>query len=187
MRDDIRKLLSAMPANDASDMHIGVNSPMHYRIDGRLVEIEGKALSGDEARDIIHSLLTPEQLERFEKDKELDFSLSIEGVARYRGNIFLQRGEIGCAIRLIPLSIKGISECGLPEKVVGKFCEMLKGLVLVTGATGSGKSTTLAAIVDEINRTRDCHIVTVEDPIEFVHDNNMAIVDQRQLLEDTHS
>jgi len=187
MREDIKKIMAAMPGNNASDLHIGADTPLHYRIDGSLVPIEGEPLSAEEAKEIIYALLSPEQIKRVEEDKELDFSLAIEGVARYRGNVFIQRGNTGCAIRLIPLRIKGIAECGLPEEVVGKFCKILKGLVLVTGATGSGKSTTLAAMVDEINSSRDCHIVTVEDPIEFVHDNKMSIIDQRQLAEDTHS
>jgi len=186
MKENIKKILVDMPGKRASDLHIGANTPMHYRVDDDLVEL-GKPLSSEEAQDIIYSLLSPEQVKRFEKEKELDFSLAIKDVGRYRGNIFLQRGHVTCAIRLIPLRIMSIEECGLPVQVVKNFCRAQRGLVLITGATGSGKSTTLAAMVDEINGTRECHIVTVEDPIEFVHENKKAVIDQRQLLDDTYS
>jgi twitching motility protein PilT len=132
-------------------------------------------------------LLDEEMTARFENRKELDFSFQLEDVARFRANVFIQRGKIACAIRIIPFNIWSIEECGLPEDVVRGFCQLKKGLVLVTGATGSGKSTTLASMVDEINSSRKSHIVTVEDPIEFVHDNKLSIVDQRQVTEDTPS
>ncbi|MFH1847404.1 MAG: type IV pilus twitching motility protein PilT [Candidatus Omnitrophota bacterium] len=187
MREDIRKILAAMPERKASDLHIGVNRPMHYRIDEDLVGIDSNVLSAKEVKEIVYSLLSPEQIKRFEENKELDFSLEIENVGRYRCNAFFQRQHIGCAVRLIPIHIWSIADCGLPEDIVLQFCKTLKGLILVTGATGSGKSTTLAAMLDEINRTRKCHIVTVEDPIEFLHKNKNAIIEQRQILEDTHS
>ncbi|MFH1395354.1 MAG: type IV pilus twitching motility protein PilT [Candidatus Omnitrophota bacterium] len=187
MREDIQKILKEMPEKNASDLHIGANSVMHYRIDDRLVNIEDKTLSPAEAKANIYELMTDAQIEKFEKEKELDFSIAIEGVARYRCNVFLQRNNVGCAVRLIPLNIMTLDECGLPVDVVRSFCNAQRGLVLVTGATGSGKSTTLAAMVDEINNNRDCHIVTVEDPIEFVHKNKKAIIDQRQLMDDTFS
>jgi twitching motility protein PilT len=187
MRDDIRKILVDMHEKRASDLHIGANAPMHYRIDNDLMEVKDGVLSPKEAKDIVYSMLNPEQIKKFEEEKELDFSLSMEDIGRYRCNAFFQRDNIGCAIRLIPFRIMSIEECGLPVKVVKGFCKALKGLVLVTGATGSGKSTTLAAMVDEINNSRKCHIVTVEDPIEYVHNNKKAIIEQRQLLADTHS
>jgi len=187
MKDNIRKIMVAMSEKQASDLHISANSPMHYRIDSELVEVDGKSLSSEEAKDIIFSMMDPDQIKRFDEEKELDFSMEIEGTGRYRCNAFVQRQDIGCAVRLIPPDIMSVMECGLPEDVVLKFCALQKGLVLVTGATGSGKSTTLAAMVDEINSTRRCHIVTVEDPIEFVHKNKKSIVDQRQLHEDTYS
>lgn len=176
-----------MPEKRASDLHITAHSPLHYRIDNNLIEVKKDVMSPKEVKDIVYSLMSDEQTKRFEEDKELDFSLEIEEVGRYRANVFIQRGSIGCAIRLIPLGIMSIAECGLPEEIVGQFCAAQKGLVLVTGATGSGKSTTLAAMVDEINSTRECHIITVEDPIEFVHTNKKSIIDQRQLLDDTKS
>ena len=187
MREDIKKILSAMPEKRASDLHITAHSPLHYRIDNKLIEVTKDELSSKEAKDIVYSLMSEEQINRFEAEMELDFSIAIEGVGRYRANVFIQRDNIGCAIRLIPLSIMSVAECGLPEEIVTKFCSAQKGLILVTGATGSGKSTTLAAMVDEINTNRDCHIITVEDPIEFVHQNKKSIIDQRQLLDDTKS
>ena len=187
MLESIKKLLIAMPEQRASDLHIGAFAPMHYRIDNNLVEAGGDALTADEAKSLIYSLLSTEQITKFEHEKELDFSFEIEGVARYRGNVFFQRSVMGCAIRLIPLRILTIEECGLPGNVIRKFCACHKGLVLVTGATGSGKSTTLAAMVEEINNTRKVHVVTVEDPIEFVHQNKKAIIEQRQILEDTNN
>jgi len=187
MTDDIKKILEMMPGKNASDLHIGAESVMHYRIDNKLVEINDEPLSSTEAKKIIYSLMSDTQIKKFEDEKELDFSLAIKNVARFRCNAFLQRNNVGCAIRLIPLNIMSLSECGLPLEVMKKFCSAQRGLVLVTGATGSGKSTTLAAMVEEINAERDCHIVTVEDPIEFVHANKKAIIDQRQLSEDTNS
>ena len=187
MRDDIKKILTDMKAKRASDLHITAFSPLHYRVDDQLVNIGDKLLSPDEAKDMVYALLEGPQIERFEKELELDFSFEIEGVGRYRVNVFLQRGSVGCAVRMIPLTIMSISECGLPEDLVRGFCHMPKGLVLVTGATGSGKSTTLAAMIDEINSTRRCHVITVEDPIEFVHRNKKSLVDQRQVYNDTSS
>jgi len=187
MRDDVRKLLIAMPEKRASDLHLGANSPMHYRIDNDLVTADDKVLSPEDVKDVVYSLMSGEQIQKFEQEKELDFSFAIEDVGRFRGNVFQQRGNIGCAIRLIPFEIMSIEECGLPAEVVRTFCAAQRGLVLVTGATGSGKSTTLAAMVDEINSARKCHIVTVEDPIEFVHDNRSSIVEQREVHQDTYS
>ncbi|MEA3489193.1 MAG: type IV pilus twitching motility protein PilT [Candidatus Omnitrophota bacterium] len=187
MRDDVKKILMAMPEKRASDLHIGAFSTMHYRIDDDLIKVNEVVLSCEDTRDIVYSLMNEGQIKKFEEERELDFSFEIEDVGRFRGNAFIQRSSIGCAIRLIPLRIMTIVECGLPEEIVRTFCSSQRGLILVTGATGSGKSTTLAAMVDEINSTRKCHIITVEDPIEFVHENNKAIIEQRQLHEDTHS
>ena len=187
MIDEIKKVLAAMPDKKASDLHIGAGIPLHYRIDEELVPVNDNVLDEIRSKELIYSLMDEEQTDRFERDKELDFSLQIDGSGRYRINVFLQRGKVTCAIRLIPLEIWSIEECGLPEKIMKEFCSLKRGLVLVTGSTGSGKSTTLAAMVNEINLTRNCHIVTIEDPVEFVHNNNKAIIDQRQLLEDTHS
>jgi len=176
-----------MPEKRASDLHITSNTPIHYRVDGELVQEGEKSLTPEDAKKMTFSLIDDAQVRKFEEERELDFSFTIEGVARYRANIFLQRGYVGCAIRLIPFEIMSIAECGLPEEVVKKFCRVPKGLILVTGATGSGKSTTLAAMVDEINDYRKCHIITVEDPLEFVHRNKNALIDQRQVFSDTLS
>jgi len=187
MNEEIRKALLAMTDINASDLHVTANSTLHYRIDNDLVPVNDKVLSGDDARRMAYSLMSDSQIKRFEEEKELDFSMEIEGVARFRCNAFYQRQQVGCAIRMIPYEIRSIEECGLPGDIVKKFCKNHKGMVLVTGATGSGKSTTLAAMVDEINKNRKCHIVTIEDPIEFVHKGKKALIDQRQLYEDTHS
>lgn len=178
-----------MPKLNASDLHIKALEAAHYRINGDLVEaIKGdKPLSPERSKEIIYSLMNDEQVKLFEKELEINFSFQIENVARYRVNIFKQRGYIGSAIRLIPLNILTIAECGLPEKLIKNFCSKQKGLVLITGATGSGKSTTLAAMIDEINNNRKCHIVTIEDPIEFIHGSKKAFIDQREVHSDTHS
>lgn len=187
MREDMKKILVSMKEKRASDLHITAFSPMHFRIDEQLLAVDEKQFSPDECREAVYSLMTAEQIEKFERSRELDFSLQIEGAGRYRLNVFMQRGYVGCAVRLIPIRIKNIGECGLPETLVKGFCHAPKGLVLVTGATGSGKSTTLAAMIDEVNSSRRCHIVTVEDPIEFIHKNKKSIVDQRQVHSDTDS
>ncbi len=187
MKDYLKKVLIEMPQKNASDLHISALAPLHYRINGELMAISNDGLSEVQAKEMVYSMLSGEQIKRFEDFKELDFSFEIEGIGRYRANAFLQRGRVGCAIRLIPMEVWPLSKCGLPEEVVMRFCAAQKGLVLVTGATGSGKSTTLATILDIINRQDNCHIVTVEDPIEFIHTNKKALVEQRQLHEDTFS
>jgi len=184
---EITKLLNAMPEKEASDLHIGANTPMHYRINGMLVDATDHPLTPDETRKNVYAIMTEEQINRFEKERELDFSYSIENIARFRVNVFMQRSNVGCAIRMIPEYVRTIAECGLPEDIVKDFCKFPKGMVLVTGATGSGKSTTLAAMVEEINKTRGCHIITVEDPIEYVHKNKKSIIDQREIHHDTYS
>ncbi|MBN1353112.1 MAG: type IV pilus twitching motility protein PilT [Candidatus Omnitrophica bacterium] len=184
---DIRKMLKIMLERRASDIHITANSPVHLRIDEDLVPLDDKVLTSEEAKSGIYGILDQEQIRQFERDWELDFSFESEKVARFRVNVFYQRRHIGCAIRLIPFEIMNFKECGLPIKVVTELCNKPRGLVLVTGATGSGKSTTLASMIDYINSTRQCHIVTIEDPIEFVHTNKKAIVDQREVYKDTHS
>lgn len=187
MDANIKKLLHIMMEKNASDMHITANSPIHIRIDEKLVPIDNKVLSKEDAKESIYSLLSDQQMKQFERDWELDYSFEIPDLARFRVNIFFQREAVGCAIRLIPFEIWSFEECGLPSEVITELCKKPRGLVLVTGATGSGKSTSLASMIDYINTRRPCHIVTIEDPIEFVHTNKKAIVDQREVYRDTHS
>ncbi|MFH1459110.1 MAG: type IV pilus twitching motility protein PilT [Candidatus Omnitrophota bacterium] len=184
---EMSKLLKNLTERSGSDLHLGVNTPPHFRIHEKMIPLDSKALSAAEVRDLVYSILNPRDIEKFEKEKELDRSFEIEGMSRFRLNVFFQRGYIGCAIRVIPFKILTFSECGLPEKTIINLVRKPKGLVLVTGATGSGKSTTLASIIDQINEERDCHIVTVEDPIEFVHKNKQAVIDQREVGQDTLS
>ena len=184
---NMKTLLEQMFERKASDLHITANSPIRFRIDEKLFPIDEKMLTPEEARILIYSILTKEQIQKFEMEWELDFSFGIENLARFRVNVFRQRSFTGCAIRLIPYEIMTFEECGLPIDVVTDLSKKPKGLVLVTGATGSGKSTTLAAMMDYINTQRTCHIITIEDPIEFIHRNKKAVIDQREVYSDTHS
>ncbi|MFC1576236.1 type IV pilus twitching motility protein PilT [Candidatus Omnitrophota bacterium] len=187
MQADIRNMLKLMMEKKASDMHITANAPIHLRVDEKLVPINEKILNSEDVKKSVYALLSEDQVQQFETEFELDFSLEIKDLARFRLNVFRQRGSVGCAIRLIPFTIMGFNECGLPVNMVESLCNKPKGLVLVTGATGSGKSTTLASMVDYINASKPCHIVTIEDPIEFVHQNKQALIDQREVYHDTHS
>lgn len=183
----IETLLKMMVERNASDLHISVYSPPQLRIDEKLVPTEFPPLTPDDAKKLAYSILKPQQIEKFERELELDASFGIETLGRFRVNVFLQRGLVGAAIRLLPISIMSFKECGLEVDVVENLCKRPKGLVLVTGATGSGKSTTLASMVDKINSERNCHIVIIEDPIEYVHKNKKALVDQREVESDTRS
>jgi twitching motility protein PilT len=187
MTTDLKPLLKLMKEKDASDLHVTANSPINFRIDEKLVPLNDKALSQKEAREAVYGILDEDKIRQFERDWELDFSMEIKNLARFRVNVFYQRENVGCAIRLIPFEIWNFEQCGLPTGTTTDLCKKPKGLVLVTGATGSGKSTSLASMVDFINTHRSCHIVTIEDPIEFVHKNKKAIVDQREVYRDTHS
>ncbi len=187
MKVDIRSLLKVMMQKNASDLHVTANSPVHFRIDERLYPVDKRILGREDTMESVYALLKPEQIKQFERNWELDFSFEIQDLARFRVNVFYQREAVGCAIRLIPFEIMTFEQCGIPMGVVIDLCAKPKGLVLVTGATGSGKSTTLASMIDFINQRRECHIVTIEDPIEFVHKNKKSIVDQREVYRDTHS
>jgi len=187
MAVEMPKLLNMLIERNGSDLHLGANTPPHIRIDEKLVAVDKAVLSGIEVKDLVYSMLTPKEIEKFEQKRELDRSFEVKGLSRFRMNVFFQRGEVGSAIRAIPFKILSFDECGLPVKVVTELSRRPKGLVLVTGATGSGKSTTLASIVDRINEERPCHIVTIEDPIEFVHKNKLAVIDQREVGSDTSS
>ena len=187
MAIDLNQLLKEMIRQEASDLHLGVGVVPHFRVNGKLLEAGSEALKSNSAKDLIYSVLTNEQKACFEREKELDLAFSREGLGRFRVNVFWQRGYVGAAIRALPFKIMGFQECGLPKKVLEGFCNKQKGLVLVTGSTGSGKSTTLASMVNWINERKDSHIITIEDPIEYVHNNKKSIVDQREVGADTKS
>ena len=180
-------LLRILLDRDGSDLHLTVGSPPGLRIRGELLPLEGtKPLTPKDTQDLILALLSEEQRRRFDAELELDFAYSIPGLSRFRANVFQQRNSMGAVFRTIPLAIPTIAELNLP-KVCQYLSERPRGLVLVTGPTGSGKSTTLAAMIDHINATRPVHIVTLEDPIEFMHRNKRAYVDQREIGTDTRS
>ena len=171
----------------ASDLHLTAQMPGSIRLHGAMRPIEGCPLLDNETiRDMIFGILPASQRERFEEEKELDTSHSIAGVGRFRVNVSMQRGTVAAALRPIPHEMPAFDSLGLPESI-RSFTELRRGLVLVTGPTGSGKSTTLASLIDIINRTKPLHIITVEDPIEFLHDHKRSIVNQREIGEDTIS
>ncbi|UCB57824.1 MAG: type IV pilus twitching motility protein PilT [Candidatus Omnitrophota bacterium] len=183
----MEKLLKVMVEKKASDLHITAGAPPQLRIDGKLVNAEEKVLTAQRAKELTYGLLSKEAIKEFEENLELDMSFGIEGLSRFRLNVYQQRGAVGCAIRRIPYQIMTPDECGLPLKAVKDFCRRSKGLVLVTGATGSGKSTSLAAMINMINQERHCHIITVEDPIEYTFKNIKAVIEQREVGADTRS
>jgi len=184
---NMRDLLEQMLHRGASDLHITTGQTPKLRVDGALVEVgaSGK-LSPRETMALAYSILSENQKKRFETEDELDFSFGVQNLARFRGNVYKQRGSVALAIRLIPYEIKTFDELSLPH-AVKKLAERPRGLVLVTGPTGSGKSTTLAAMIDKINREEKGHILTIEDPIEFVHRHQGCMVNQREIGTDTHS
>jgi twitching motility protein PilT len=182
----LHQLLKTMVERGGSDLHITTNSAPQIRIDGKLTPLDMPPLTAPETKQLAYSVLTDAQKHRFEENLELDLSFGIKGLARFRGNIFNQRGATAAVYRQIPYEILGFRELGLPA-VVEEICNKPRGLVLVTGPTGSGKSTTLAAMIDKINRERHEHIITIEDPVEFLHSHKSCIVNQRELHADTHS
>ena len=183
----IDTLLKLMIERGASDLHISAHTPPCIRVDEDLLPTEFDKLTPEESKELVYSILSLEQQALFEKELELDLSFEVENLSRFRVNVFLQRGCVSAALRTIPFKILSFEECGLPARVVTELCARPKGLVLVTGATGSGKSTTLASMIDRINSERRCHIVTVEDPIEYTHKNKKAVIHQREVFSDTYS
>ncbi len=179
-------LLKRMLEMGGSDLHITTNSPPQIRVHGHLVPLDLPQMTPAETKQLAYSVMTDAQKHRFEETFELDFSFGLKGLARFRANTFNQRGATSAVFRLIPFEIKSFNQLGLPP-VVSKMCEKPRGLVLVTGPTGSGKSTTLAAMIDKVNTERHEHILTIEDPIEFVHMNKNCVVNQRELHADTKS
>jgi len=186
MTASLSDLLRKMLEMSGSDLHITTNSPPQVRVHGHLQPLDMPPLTPAETKQLAYSVLTDAQKHRFEENLELDFSFGLKGLARFRGNLFNQRGATAAVFRVIPFEIKSFAQLGLPA-VVTKLCEKPRGLILVTGPTGSGKSTTLAAMIDKINSERHEHIITIEDPIEFVHQNKNCLVNQRELHADTKS
>lgn len=182
----LSELLRKMIEHGGSDLHITTNSAPMVRVHGVLRPLEYSELTPAETKQLAYSVLTDAQKHRFEETLELDFSFGIKGLSRFRANIFNQRGAVGAVFRSIPYEIKSFEELGLPG-VISKLCDKPRGLILVTGPTGSGKSTTLAAMVDKVNRDRHEHIITVEDPIEYLHGHKSCIVNQREVHADTHN
>jgi twitching motility protein PilT len=182
----LRELLGLMVKRNASDLHLTVGSPPQLRIDGRLVKTEFDPLTPEDTRKLAYSIMSEKQRKRFEEQSELDLSFGVEQMSRFRCNVFMQRGNVAVALRLIPFRIRSFEELGLP-KVVSDFAKLPRGLILVTGPTGSGKSTTLASVINKINQERHDHILTVEDPIEYLHRHNCALINQREVYSDTAS
>jgi len=183
---NLHQLLRAMIEKGASDMHITTGAPPLLRIDGSIVPLKLPALSPVETKQLCYSVLTEEQKIQFEKNKELDLSFGVKNLSRFRANIFMQRGAVSGAFRSIPFKILSFEELGLPP-VVAELAAKPRGLILVTGPTGSGKSTTLASILDKINSETRQHIITIEDPIEYLHPHKRCIVNQREVGSDTSS
>mgnify|MGYP000163472158 CR=1 FL=1 len=182
----LEELLHILVERKGSDLHVSAGSPPRIRVDGALRPLDMPILTPDETQKIIFSILDNDQIAKFEREKELDMSFGIQGIGRFRVNVFYQRGAVGTAIRVIPYNIKTFDDLGLPKTVCEKLCQLPRGLILVTGATGSGKSTTLAAMINYINESYEGHIITIEDPIEFVHKNKKCLVNQREVGPDTH-
>ena len=181
---NLQELLRMMIDQGGSDLHISAGSPPRMRVDGKLAPITTPALSGVDTKQLCYSILTDIQKHKFEDENELDFSFGLKGLSRFRGNLFVQRGTVAGVFRTIPFKILSFQELGLPP-IVDELCKKPRGLVLVTGPTGSGKSTTLASMIDKINTERPEHIITVEDPIEYLHSSKMALVNQREVGYDT--
>jgi twitching motility protein PilT len=182
----LRQLLKSVLEQKATDLHIVAGSPPVLRINGQMTRIKYDALDAEDTKKICYSILTDEQKAKFEETKELDFSFGIQKSTRFRVNLFLQRGAISGAFRRIPYEIPAHTDLGLP-RVVGEFTRKSNGLILVTGPTGSGKSTTIASLIDKYNSENYGHIITIEDPIEYIHSHKRSVVNQRELGPDTWS
>lgn len=180
----LNQMLRTMIEQDASDLHITTHTPPQLRIHGKLVPLKIQALESKDTKQLCYSVLTDNQKHRFEEERELDFSFGIKGLARFRGNLFVQKGSVAGVFRRIPYEIPTLASLGAPS-ILMEMIKKTRGLILVTGPTGSGKSTTLAALVDVINTQRNEHIMTIEDPIEYLHNHKGCIVNQREVTSDT--
>jgi len=181
----MEELLSLMVRQGGSDLHVSVNSAPRIRIDGELMPVDHPPLTADETRRLATSVLTSDQIAKLDRDWELDCSFGLEGSGRFRANVFYQQGAVASVMRAIPHAVPDFESLGMPRAVCERICNLPSGLVLVTGATGSGKSTSLAAMIDYINQNQQGHIVTIEDPIEFTHRHNKCSVTQREIGVDT--
>ncbi|MDR3608035.1 MAG: type IV pilus twitching motility protein PilT [Oligoflexia bacterium] len=182
----LQTLLKTMVEQDASDLHITVGIPPEFRIAGKMVKVKMEALNGQETRDLCYSILNDSQKAELEKNLEIDFSFGIKDLARFRGNLFFQRGAVAGVFRRVPIVVPDFDSLGLPP-VLKEIIRRPNGMILVTGPTGSGKSTTLAALLDLLNREEHGHILTIEDPIEFVHPHKNCVINQREVGVDTKS
>ncbi len=182
----LREMLEEMVGMNASDLHLTVGSPPVIRVDGKLQRTKHDVLTSEHTKKLAYSMLNEKQKMKFEQNSELDFSFGIEQMSRFRCNLFMQRGNVAVVLRQIPYEILSFEQLGLP-KVISDFANLPRGLILVTGPTGSGKSTTLASIIDKVNKERAVHIITVEDPIEYLHRHQKALVNQREVYSDTNS
>ena len=183
---NLRELLEILIEKNASDLHLAVGSPPQIRVDGRLMTLDMDALTPDATKKLAYSMMSEKQKQRFEENSELDMSFGIENMSRFRCNVFVQRGNVSVALRQIPYKVPSFEELGV-DKAIIEMANLPRGLVLVTGPTGSGKSTTLAALIDKVNRERHSHILTVEDPIEYLHRHQNCLVNQREVGSDTKS
>jgi twitching motility protein PilT len=183
---DLAQLITTVLRSGASDLHLTAGTPPLMRLNGALQAMAGPVLTPTDTRELIYGIMTEDQRKRLENDLEIDFSYAVPGAARFRVNAYFQRGSMAAALRVVPTVIKPLEELGLPSSL-HQWTTKHRGLVLVTGPTGSGKSTTLASLINEINDTRSCHIMTVEDPIEFLHSSKHSMVNQREVGADTRS
>ena len=181
---ELGDLMELAAKQRASDIFLKAGVPPALRVHGRIAPTDYPALEGEEVRQLAYGIMTPQQIARFEQRHEADLAFTREGLARFRANVYQQRGNLGMVLRLIPLELPSLDELGMPP-VLKELPKQRQGLILVTGPTGSGKSTTLAAMINQINATRKSNIITVEDPIEFVHPDKMGIVSQREVGIDT--
>lgn len=183
---ELHALLHELIDREGSDLHLKVGEPPVYRVHGALERSDRPKLTAEDTKRLLYAVMNEERRQAFAEKKELDMSYSVSGLARFRVNVFQQNNAVGAVLRVIPFDIKGFDELGLPQ-VTQQLCDLARGLVLVTGPTGSGKSTTLAAMIDYLNSTKSCHIITIEDPIEFLHRDKVSTINQRELGSDTHS